>query len=229
MGAEVEAGGGSNPGPIGGADITVDQLTGTWFGTLEDGTGDMHVVQVTVSGASITSIVVDGITQSNTGTIAKENGQVFSYLLTDGTIGGFFVDPSSTYLAFVNDWFEFGVLQKGATALPSYVLNDIDGSWSGITIVTDFDTFTQHTSTATCTTLTCSASASSGISSTASFIGPFDAVHGRWIGTYTNSASSSGPVNGFLSADKQFAGTWACDAAGFFPGDCSFSAWKRTN
>lgn len=225
-------GGSSNPAPINGGDITVDQLTGTWFGTLEDDVGGMHLVEVTVSGSSITSIVVDGTPQNNTGTIAKESTQVFSYILSDGTEGGFFIDPSATYLAFVNDWFEFGVLQKGATALPAYTANDLNGSWSGVTVLTDFITFTQYTSSANCASLTCNATASNGVSSTASFNGPFDASYGRWMGTYTNSASSNGQVNGFLSPDKQFAGTWACDTQGGFiefPDGCDFSAWKRTN
>jgi hypothetical protein len=49
---------------------------------------------------------------------------------------------------------------------------------------------------------------------------------GRWIGLSTF-ATGIADVSAFMSTDKHFVGSWACNfAVGGFPDACSFSAWS---
>ena len=150
----ASCGGGGDGGP---PPPTAPDMTGTWFGTVEDPNSAMHTTSVTISGTSITEIRVDGlVVPGRTGTIAQRSAQVFAFTLNDGTKGGFFLDPSLAHAAFVDDEFNFGVVQKGATVVPTYANADINGSWSGIVVTTtDFNTFNTAPWGATCTHPTC--------------------------------------------------------------------------
>ena len=121
---------------------------------------------------------------------------------------------------------EFGVVEKGATSLPTYVSDDSDGSWSGLDVETDdFMTFDGFTTTLTCSSLDCTFTGSNGGTGNVSLT--FESRVGRWIGTFTNSVGNAGEVRAFLSADKTFAGVWACDNVGVFPNHCDFLALNR--
>lgn len=192
-------------------------LTGTWFGTLEDTVGAMGTTSVTITGTSITEIRVNNSVTGQTGTITQRSAQVFAFTLNDGTKGGLFLDSVAAHAVFVDDKFNFAVVQKGATPPPpTYANADLNGSWSGIVVTTtDFNNFSTAPSSATCTHPTCS---TGGETVT---LGAVNTL-GRYLGT---SAPSGAFVAAILSPDKQFGGTYACDAP--FPAGCEFTAWRK--
>lgn len=221
-------GGSSAPPPPPPPDVSLDDLAGTWFGTLEDSVRVLHTLAVTFGSPSITAVIIDGVDQGLTGTVTKEGGQVFAFVLSDGTKGGFLVDANAAHAVFVDDIFEFGVVEKGATSFPTYLINDVDASWSGLDIETDdFVTFGQFTTALTCASLACTFTGSNGVTGNVSLTTAFDSAFGRWIGTFTNSVGNAGEARAFLSADKTFAGAWVCDNVGVFPADCDFLALNR--
>jgi len=229
--AACGGGGGGNNTPAG---VSVASLAGNWLGVLEDNIGGLHTLTLAIDAAgNITQISIDGVGQPETGVITKGSvgTTLFSIAFSDTTIGGFLVDAGATHAAFLDEDFNVAVVQKGAAALPTYNGADIAGSWSGygVLINASFDV-----------TQTFASSATVANNPTRSFTGTdiFGAVTGsfpiqtggRWIGNYTN-PTSSGDVRAFLSPDKQFAGTWACEPVApqtyNFPVDCSFSAWNK--
>jgi hypothetical protein len=140
----------------------------------------------------------------------------------------------------VDELFNFGVLQLNATALPTFAHTDLNGSWSGqaITIAAGFATFTAATSSASCSVPTCTVTDSgttTGTFSQANFESTSQGTGtgtqwGRWPGTHvSNSApiAPNGSMRAFLSADKSFAGSWACDPSENFPTGCKFNAWNK--
>lgn len=202
----------------------ISSLNGTWSGNLEDTVGTMHTLTITVSGDTITSILIDSVDQSLTGGLVQRSANVLGFTLSDTTEGGFIVDIGRQHLTFLDEFFNVGVLQKNAGALPPFVQADIAGSGSGVVVTTDFITFEEFTGSVTCdATGTCN-----GIDDG---VGNFTATltytnMGRWTGT-SNSAGGSSTVSVFLSEDKLFAGSWACNfAVGGFPDACSFTAWS---
>jgi hypothetical protein len=205
---------------------------------MEDTAGVMHTFSVTTSGNSITQIRLDSSVTGQTGTMTHRSGNIFGFTLNDGTVGGFFLNSAQTHAAFVDDEFNFGVVQRGASALPAYALTDLVGSYSGVavSVSANFGTFTTATATASCSgtsSITCTA-VDSGVTTTASFTsagftgcpGGSGITFGRWCGSFTASNSTSGNVRAFLSVDKTFGAVWAC-TAGTFPTACEFSAWSE--
>lgn len=215
-------GGGGGGG--GGDDDVITSLNGTWRGNLEDSVGTMHTLTVAIAGDTITSILIDGVDQSLTGGLIQRSANVFGFTLSDTTEGGFIVDSGRQHLTFLDEFFNVGVLQKNAGALPPFVQADIAGSASGAVVTTDFVTFQEFSGSVTC-------DAAGACSGTDDGIGSFTATLtytnlGRWTGT-SNFTGGSSTVSVFLSEDKQFAGSWGCNfAIGGFPDACSFTAWS---
>jgi len=211
-------------GGSGGDDDVITSLNGTWRGNLEDSSGTMHNITLTISGDTITSALVDSVDQGLTGSIVQGSANVFEVRLSDATKAGFIVDDARQHLTFVDEDFTVGVLQKNAGALPPFVQADIAGSGSGIAVTSNFDTFQEFSSSVTC-------DATGACTGTDGNVGNFTATLtytdlGRWTGT-SNEAGGSSTVSVFLSADKQFAGAWACNfVIGGFPDACSFMAWS---
>ncbi len=225
--ALTSCGGGSGGGGTGfSAGGPPLELDGTWSGSLQDPTGALHTYTVTISAGVITQILIDAADQNLTGTITKESDSLYSLTLSDGTVAGFIVDAATLHAAFVDDAFNFGVVQKGAAGLPTFLVNDTGGNWVGDTVVTDFVVFAEFTSTATCVNLSCTA-IGNGVISNVELSGFFSADFGLWQGIFTNDVGESGVTTVMLSPDKQFAASHACDKPGFFPNDCDFSAWVK--
>ncbi|MCW8956617.1 MAG: hypothetical protein OQL09_07015 [Gammaproteobacteria bacterium] len=206
------------------------ELAGDWYGTMEDSSLIMHTLSVSVnSDNSITSIYADGTNIGLSGTIAVEpsaiGAKLYNFVLSDATEGGFFADPSLTYIAYIDSDGNFGVLQKSAVSLPSYASSDIAGNWSGYSVELDsaLNLTDEYTSSAAVNISGYFTSVDAYGTSTGSFDVP-DTSFGRYTGTYVN-AYESGNVHAFLSADKQFAATWACWSS--WPSNCSFSAWTK--
>ena len=210
-------GGGSG----GGGDV-MTTLNGTWRGNLEDSIGTMHNITLTISGDTITSALVDGVDSGLTGGIVQTSANVFEIILSDTSKAYFIADDARQYMTLLDEDFNIGVLQKNAGALPAFVQSDIAGSGSGIVVTTDFVTFQEFSGSVTC-------DAAGACTGTDGNVGNFTATLtytdlGRWTGT-SNYAGGSSTVSVFLSADKQFAGSWACNfSIGGFPDECSFSA-----
>jgi hypothetical protein len=103
-------------GGVGGSsdNNVITSLNGTWRGNLEDAVGTMHTLTITVSGDTITSILIDGVNQSLTGGLVQRSANVFGFILSDTTEGGFIVDNGGQYLTFLDEFFNVGVLQKNA-------------------------------------------------------------------------------------------------------------------
>jgi len=206
------------------------QLDGTWFGSLEDRSTPNTIVlrtfTVTISGGAITQILIDSVDQLLTGTINGESGTLYSLTLSDGTKAGFLVDTAVLHATFVDDGFNFGVVQKGAVGLPAFGfdISDTDGSWVGNTVETDFVIWTEFSSTASCTNLLCTARGN-GVNSSIDLSGFFSSAFGQWNGTFTNTAGESGEVTVMLSPDKQFAASYSCSDVATFLDTCDFSAW----
>jgi hypothetical protein len=206
------------------SDDVMTILNGTWRGNLEDPTMTMHNATLTISGDTITSVLVDGVDQGLTGSIVQESANVFTVRLSDATKAGFIVDDARQHLTFVDEDFTVGVLQKNAGALPPFVQEDIAGIGSGIVVTTDFVTFQEFSGSVECVV-------PGDCTGTDGYVGDFTATLtytdlGRWTGT-SNYAGGSSTVSVFLSADKQFAGSWGCNfAIGVFPDACSFTAWS---
>lgn len=243
----LAAPGGNTGGSSGPADVGIDQLAGTWFGSFDD-TNSVRNFEFTIDADAIADIKLNGTDTRLTGTLTKasEIPRAFRFVLTSNgaeiSRGIMLADPSATYVAYLDRFFEFGVLQKGATALPAYAQADIDGAWVGDTVkaTTDFTTLTSESASADCAATTpATTSPSSQCTMT---IGPtnraatnvvLDDAAGRWLGTFADTpppatAPANVAIRAFLSADKNFSGWWAChNFAGGFPETCDFSAWAR--
>lgn len=210
-------GGGSSGGSLG--------LNGTWRGNLEDPSSVMHTMSVTISDDQITAISNDGTDQGLTGTITRESSNVYSFELSDGTVGGFIADDGLEHAAFVDDDFNIGALQKNAGGLPAFSQGDIAVSAIGLTVTTDFNTFQEFDSSVSCDSGG-NCAGSDTLNGNFSGILTLDDPLGRWSGTFVNGNGDSLSTAVFLTADKQAAAAWSCNfAAGGFPDFCAFSGW----
>ena len=130
-----------------------------------------------------------------------------------------------------SDIFSFGVVQKGASG-PSttYVSSDAVGSWSGTFATVDSAFNLSSTGTANATVapnLTFTGSSNAG-DSVSGNISNFISGFGIWWGNgdnITSSLNGLGFAEVFLTADKNFAGSYACYSA--WPAGCTFNMWNR--
>ncbi len=202
------------------------QLDGTWAGNLEDPAGLLHNLRITVNGNTLSQLLIDGVDQGLTGTLTAQSTTTYAVLLSDSTKAMFIFDAALQHATFVDDSFNFGVVEKNAIGSPIFAIDDVNASWSGTTVMTDFATFTGFASTASCVTLQCTASGN-GVTTTIDLTGTFVIAFGQWNGTFSNSNGDVGASVVMLSADKQFVATYDCNNTGVFPDACEFSAWVR--
>lgn len=230
-------GGDNNPTPPAGTDPAVAALAGTWFGVLEDPNFVLHRISVVVNSAGkVTEERIDDVVQTGlTADISEVSGQIFSFVFSDGTEGGFIVDASGIHAGFLDDGFNFGVLQKGATSLPVYANANLVGSWSGYGVTVDnaFNIAAPFNSSATVNTGgTFTGSDTSG-GAFSGALGDVDPEFGRFFGDVSNDSDPTnvGFVGVFLSVDMLFVASYACfddNNDGFFtPDECSFTAWNK--
>ena len=106
-------------------------LQGTWYGPGEDNLGDPGVFELTFDAdGNITRIAVDGVDSGLQGTTLEAGPDFFDLALDNADTGGIIVDGSRRHMVYFDDGGVFAVLQKGATALPTYVGDDVIGTWS---------------------------------------------------------------------------------------------------
>ena len=122
-------GGGGGCGKSGPAVGDVSTLAGTWFGTMEDELGYLGTMSVTVNSAGAFTFHETITPSSGSGTISPVEG--YANIFGTDTNAGLIVDPGVTHLGFIDTQFNFGALQKGTAALPTFGATDINGSWSG--------------------------------------------------------------------------------------------------
>ena len=227
--ALTACGGGNDSGRHGtfSVGITVDQLNGTWTGSLEDSGGILRTFSVTIAGGSITQVLIDGADQSQTGTITQESNTLFSVVLNSHDTR-LFVDTRAAYAVFLDDATNFGVIEKDALPpLPTFLADDVNGNWAGRTLTTDFTTFNLFASSGTCASQTCS-NTGNGVTASVDLTATFNATYGNWTGNYTVAATSeTGTVSLLMSDDQNFVGFYQCKTGGTYPVDCTFSAWVR--
>lgn len=222
-------GGGSGQKDTFSVDTSIAQLSGVWVGSLEDSNGVLRTLSLTIANGSVTSVSVDGTSTTLSETITKQsNVSLFLVAVLNGAATRLLVDSTSTYAVFLDENFNFGVVQKNAQPpLPTFVVNDNDGDWAGHTLTTDFTTSTVFTSSGTCNNLSCD-DTGNGVTATLDLSATFDSTFGNWTGSYTVAVpSDSGTVSMLMSDDRNFVGFYRCSAAGTFPGDCEFTGWVR--
>ncbi len=231
-GSSSSSGGSSSSSSSGGSSgPTVASLAGTWYGLFEDYFGYLGRITVVVDSAGTFTSTVTGTVYANgtsNGTISAVQGNIFG-TNANGSVGGFMVDSAATHAGFVDDSFDFAVVQKGASTLPSYTSSDINGSWSGSGVHLTGAGLTIESVYSNSTTVTYpSFSGTDGRHG--AYSGSFSATslaNAGWQGSGTQ-AGSAFDAEAFLSADKTFAGWWACDAAGgFFPDACTFGLLNK--
>lgn len=204
---------------------TAASLAGTWYGAYEDTVGNIGRITVTVSSSGTFTYTITGVPSagSGSGTISPVQGTIFG-TSSNGSTGGFMVDAAGTHAGFVDDAFDFAVLQKGASSLPSYTTADVNGSWAGQGVhLTGASMTIQQVYSASATVSYPSLSGTDGRAG--AFSGSFFATslaNGGYAATGTQ-AGSAFDMEVFVAADKTFAGWWSCDSAGsIFPDDCTF-------
>lgn len=225
-------GGGSGSGGDSDSESSSTTATpnGTWRGNLEDAGSGMHTTTVTISGGQITSILIDGTDQGVTGTVTREQGDFWIYELSDGTTGGFIFDDEFEHATFVDQDTNIGVIEKGASSLPSFNQTDIALTASGtvVNLTGSFEVESVGSSSISC-------DGSGNCNGNDSLVGDFTVSSlalsgdglGRWLGQFNNNVPESGVARAFVTADKGFAGSWMCpDTATSFIGGCSFHAWR---
>ena len=225
--------GGTPPPPV------VSDLAGTWAGSYEYlSSGSVHVgrLEVVVSNdGNIADIRRNGSSLGLTGTMQNIPGTLrYEFKLSNGTEGGFLVDASKTHAGFLDDYGSFGAVQKGgSTTGVNYAINDVLGAWSGYTIVLDSNGYViaQGPSSATVDSFYVVTGTdydgqgfSGDFASLSTTYGYFD---GDWM-----KGNMGGYLSAYLTPDKQFSATYACDGSNL-PSTapdlsyCTYSIWDK--
>jgi hypothetical protein len=174
----------------------------------------------------ITEVYVDGLAQGLTGTImaSPDSGVLFDIALSDGTYGGLMSDAAATHVAYVDDNAVFSVLQKDASAIPTFSPVDMQGNWSGYSIETDA-TFALVGIGASNAAVDALNDVTGNVPS-GSFSGYLDIWDSGYGYFWHNIGAEDLMV--FLSPDKQFAGSYICGTVWMsnFPA-CTFSLWQK--
>lgn len=226
------SGGGGSDGPANSLG-----LNGVWGGVAEDDEFDVGTIVATIEDRSIVKLIVDGIETGETAQLTRSASDVFEYSTSSDVIGGFLTDSGSRYAVFVNELWDFGVLQRGASA-PFGVasLADLDGEWSGSVIGFFGEEYYRYNSSGFCTTGSCIFTVTSpvvdsegnelfDVTGLQSLVGvglrsalAFDL---QWVNEV-----DSGVGAAVLSKDKKFLGAYLCPP-NYLLEDCEFAAMTK--
>lgn len=199
-----------------------------WFGPMESG-GIMYRLKITFdSDGNISEIERDEIPLGLTGEVIHEEGDIFSFVLNDGTLGGFMV--LGGHAAFLTELQDIGALEQNASVLSnSYTLSDIAGTWSGYTILLDdsfslVDVFDSEVTVQSSGAFEGSSDDGTIFQSSLS-LSVTESLYGRYYGQSQDGGECEPcNVDVYLTPDKQFAGSQA--QWGAFPGEYTFNAWE---
>ncbi|MHC4670531.1 MAG: hypothetical protein ACYTFD_19275 [Planctomycetota bacterium] len=210
------------------AELTVADLAGNWFGPYEDGTwtvGDpdepFKLMSFTLDASgNLTQHRIDGVPTGLTATVDAE----FNLVLSDGTKVGFSVADSG-HMGYLDELESFGVLEKGATSLPSYQPADIVGAWSGFGFTLN-SSFVQTGGWGLDVTVASDFTFSTSGSGPETYSGElddfFDLPVGSYLGNYTDGQGGTGTVEAFMSPDKSCIAVQLFHAPWSFPEDFVF-------
>jgi hypothetical protein len=212
--------------------LSVGSLQGTWYGTvgsIKEPSSALGTITVDFDSNGGMTVTAPG--RMSTGTASHTQGNLFGYVMIDGTKGGFMVDDSVNHAAFLGDNASFGVVQKGASELPTYTMADIVGAWSGSTVELsglDLELVRTYSSSVTVAS-DYSITGSGGHGSFSGSLSETDPTYGRYSGTVTQEeGGSTSDIAVFLSADKSSGAGYGCMSGDFtFPDDCGFTLWHR--
>lgn len=230
----VACGGGSG----GGGSSDSYGLNGNWGGIGEDIDLNLSSLSVTVEDRAMTSFSINGVNTGQTATITSLDSDVFEYLTNTGVYGGVLRDPSNSYGIFVNEIWDFGVLQKGASApFGSATIGDLDGTWSGTTIGFFGDSYYRYPAHGECASGVCVFTATGpAVGSAGNILEDVTGVQSTWNVVHrtglvydfqfqnTRGAQGFGAV--IFSADKRFAGGYGCPPSGILE-QCEFAAMVK--
>lgn len=215
--------------------LSVSSLEGVWYGVYADANSYLHTLEISMnSKGDIYSLLIDGVSTHDTGKVKKEGKYNFSYALSDSSVGGFLADSAGQHMGFLAEDYSYGVLQKGATGLPTFSATDITSAWKGYTVEVDYNlavvkSYSSDVSISTNGDF-------SGSQNNSTFSGnlyEFSTTHGYWAGGWSDDEGNSGNAVVWLSADKTFAASWGCLSGYASDYDiydaeyCSFSMWNR--
>ena len=131
-------------GCSGGGGGGASSISGTWFGAMEDGFGDLWELTIVVeTDGSISDIQWDGESTGATGSISEVSNNVFKGSLSDGTVLSVFTSVSGEHAWFIDSEANCGILQRDALGLPAaYATSDLtseDFSGKGIAVNSAFN------------------------------------------------------------------------------------------
>jgi hypothetical protein len=223
-------GGGGSSNPLG--------LNGTYGGILEDIDFDLMGITVSVEGSTMTHLAIDGVGTGQTAAITRLEDDVFEYLTNTGVIGGVLTDPTKTYGVFVNELWDFGVIERDASApFGAADPNDINGSWSGSVIGFFANDYYRYPAQGVCVSGQCTFTVTGPVRDRNGVIlvdatgeqSQLEMVH-RTSLVFDHTFQADSGVEGFgaaiLSPDRNFVGIYACPPPGYIE-DCEFGAFTR--
>lgn len=223
--ASILALGGCGGGGGGSSSSTGVVLDGSWLGTTHL-SGIYYKMAVSVDTANqISNVYRNDSPLGLTGSITHLTDLAYRFALNVGDVGGFLIDSSATHAGFLNlANGEFGVLQRNATGLAtSYALSDLNGTWSGYSVALDASGNIVNYSSSNATVTDGNFTGTGPYGTFTGFVVLDQATYGGYNGVY----NTTGSVRLFLSPDKTFAASWACDT-GFPPyGSCSYNSWSK--
>jgi hypothetical protein len=219
----------------GGGGGSFGDLAGTWFGVWEDHDFEAAFnLQMDISsGGKITNVLEDDAPvvfgPDDTlleGQLSKDADGVYSIDWNDDSIGGIIVDDTNMHMAYLDDLFFVGILQKGATSLPVYNEQHFVGTWTGYSVwvdpnldITDEADTVINVSSQLDVIGTTVAGAYTG-----SILGGFDLSRGVVSGENT---AGTAFFHMFLSVDRMFAATYSCPNTYTDFYDCEFGGWAK--
>jgi hypothetical protein len=212
-------------------------LNGTWSGVAEDANFNLFNASATVEDRNAVQLLVDGVNFGETATITRLDSDVFEYVSSFNIYGGLLTDPSKSYAVYVNEFWDFGVLQRNSSApFGTARITDLNGIWSGSAIGFFADSYFRYTASGSC----------SGGDCLFTITGPFRDSAGNVIGDLTGQQTTlsaqhwdslvfnvdwsnpdgSGFGSLFMSKDRNFVGAYLCPPGGILE-DCEFAAMVR--
>ncbi len=245
--------------------VDVSIINGTWFGIEEDvNTGDLNNVCFTILDGRITLVkredqgTMKMVDQGIIGTVTAKTATTWSYSLSDATdtLGGFYVDTSVSHLAFLDDKFRFGVMEKAAnnTVITNecdninmdrvYVDNDSAANWNGFSVNVQNGSMLAIDNFSSSVQVEMDTLVFEGVDTVQSVTGGDfsgnlslnNAMKGRYVGNWRNlnpliiDTPPSGSMVSYMSADKTFLAARLCLPFSNTVPDhelCSFSAWSK--
>ena len=212
-------------------------LNGTWGGVAEDIDFNLVTVSTTIEDRSVVEFLVDGRNFGETATITRLDGDVFESLSNFGVYGGFLTDPSKSYAVFVNELWDFGVLQRNASSpFGTATIADLDGTWSGSAIGFFADNYFRYSAVGSCSAGDCLFTVTSPARDSDGNVF-FDLTGQQTVLSAQHweslifdvdwaNPNASGFGSFFLSKDRNFIGAYLCPPGGWLE-QCEFAAMVR--